>query len=65
MLFKQRILEFRAKYDFTQSQLADLFGVTQTTVFKYEAGINKPTSAHLIKFEKKMKEWEENKNENV
>lgn len=62
MSFAQRILEFRAKYDFTQTQLADLFGVTQTTIFKYEAGMSKPSTVHLIKFENKMKEWEEKQN---
>ena len=65
MDFRKKILEFRAKSDLTQKQLAELFGVNPHMIFRYEAGISKPSAVNKIKFENKMKEWEEKKNENV
>ena len=62
MDYKQKLLEFRAKNDLTQSQLAKILDVNVNMVFRYEKGISVPTAVNKIRFEKKMKEWEENKN---
>ena len=65
MDFGRTLLEFRAKYNLTQKQLADYLGITVITIYRYENNKNKPSQVNKIKFENKMKEWEENKNENV
>jgi transcriptional regulator with XRE-family HTH domain len=62
MSYGQKLLEFRAKNNLTQKQLADLFGVGIFMIYRYEKGINQPTSANKIKFENKMKELEEKRN---
>ena len=62
MDYKQKLLEFRAKNDLTQSQLAKILDVNVNMVFRYEKGISAPTAVNKIRFENKMKEWEENKN---
>ena len=62
MDYKQKLLEFRAKNDLTQSQLANILDVNVNMVFRYEKGISGPTAVNKIRFENKMKEWEENKN---
>ena len=62
MDYKQKLLEFRAKNDLTQIQLAKILDVNVNMVFRYEKGISVPTAVNQIRFENKMKEWEENKN---
>ena len=62
MDYKQKLLEFRAKNDLTQIQLANILDVNVNMVFRYENGISVPTAVNKIRFENKMKEWEENKN---
>ena len=62
MDYKQKLLEFRAKNDLTQSQLANILDVNVNMVFRYEKGISVPTAVNKIRFESKMKEWEEKKN---
>jgi transcriptional regulator with XRE-family HTH domain len=59
------LLEFRAKHLLTQTQLADILGVTLNMIHRYETQKNEPTEKNKIVFENKMKEWEVNKNENV
>ena len=56
------LLEFRAKHLLTQTQLAEILGVTPVMVYKYENKKAEPTQVNKIIFENKMKEWEENKN---
>ena len=65
MDFGRKLLEFRAKYNLTQKQLAHIIGVDTNTVYRTENGKTVPTQVNKIKFENKMKEWEENNNENV
>lgn len=55
-------LNFRAKHNLTQNQLTEILGISHNMVCRYEAGINKPTKARRIRFENKMKEWEEKQN---
>ena len=62
MNFGRKMLEFRAKHNLTQKQLADIIGVDINTVYRTENEKTKPTQVNKIKFENKMKEWEEKKN---
>ena len=59
------LLEFRAKHLLTQTQLAEIFGVNVNMIYRYETRKSEPSRVNKIIFENKMKEWEENKNENV
>lgn len=54
---------FRAKNDLTQIQLANILDVNVNMVFRYENGISVPTAVNKIRFENKMKEWEEKQND--
>lgn len=65
MTFGEKCLQFRAKYGLTQQQLGQIFGVTKITIFRYEKGKFNPSRMKEIRFERKMKEWEEINNENV
>lgn len=65
MDFGKMILEFRAKYNLNQKQMAEIVGVSYEMISQYENGKYKPTARNKIIFENKMKEWEKNKNENV
>ena len=65
MDFGKMILEFRAKYNLNQKKMAEIVGVSYEMISQYENGKYKPTARNKIIFENKMKEWEENNNENV
>ena len=65
MEFGRKMLEFRAKHNLTQKQLARIIGADTNTIYRTENGKTVPTQVNKIKFENKMKEWEENNNENV
>lgn len=62
MQLKDKVLEFRAKHNLTQMQLAQIVGVATNTVYRLENDISNPTKRNAIKFENKMKEWEEKQN---
>ena len=62
MNFGRKMLEFRAKHNLTQTQLADIIGVDINTIHRTETEKTEPTKRNAIKFENKMKEWEEIKN---
>ena len=62
MSYGQKLLEFRAKHLLTQTQLADILGVGVNMIHRYETRKSEPTQVNKIKFENKMKEWEEKKN---
>ena len=61
MDFGRTLLEFRAKHNLTQKQLADYFGINVMAIYRYENNKNNPSQVNKIKFENKMKEWEEKK----
>ena len=63
MDFGRTLLEFRAKHNLTQKQLAHIIGADTNTVYRTENGKTEPTQVNKIKFENKMKEWEEQKND--
>lgn len=62
MDFGKVSLEFRAKHSLTQVQMAEILGVTNGMICNYEKGRFKPSKMKAIRFNYKMKEWEENKN---
>jgi DNA-binding XRE family transcriptional regulator len=63
MTFGRKMLEFRAKYNLTQKQLADIIGVDANTVHRTETEKTKPSKRNEIIFENKMKEYEVKKND--
>ena len=65
MDFGRTLLEFRAKHNLTQKQLAHIIGVDTNTVYRTENGKTEPTQVNKIKIENKMKEWEGSNNENL
>ena len=62
MDFGKMILEFRAKYNLNQKQMAEIVGVSYEMISQCANGKYKPTARNRIIFENKMKEWEEQKN---
>ncbi|MBR5270634.1 MAG: helix-turn-helix transcriptional regulator [Clostridia bacterium] len=58
MSYAQKLLQFRAKHNLTQDQLAKILGISKCMIFRYEKYMNKPTAVNCVKFENKMKEWE-------
>lgn len=59
MNFGRKMLEFRAKHNLTQKQLAEMFDVDINTIHRTETEKTTPTKRNKLKFENKMKEWEE------
>ena len=62
MDFGKMLLDFRAKHNLTQKQLADIIGVDMNTIHRTETEKSQPTRRNAIIFENKMKEWEEKQN---
>ena len=65
MDFGRTLLEFRAKHNLTQKQLADYLGISVMAIYRYENNKYNPTQVNKIKIENKMKEWEGSNNENL
>ena len=59
MTFGKSLLEFRAKHDLTQANLADFLGITPYMVHRYEKGKSNPSAKNEIIYLRKMKEMEE------
>ena len=60
MNFKEKCLNFRARFSLTQKELAEMFDVTPLMIYKYESGITKPRDANRIRFEEIMEKAEVN-----
>lgn len=58
MEFKDKLLNFRAKNNLTQVQLAEIFGVSTAIINRYEAGKSEPHRVNLIKFERIMEGYQ-------
>ena len=65
MEFGRTLLEFRARHNLTQKQLADYLGISVMAIYRYENNKYNPTQVNKIKIENKMKEWEGSNNENL
>lgn len=61
MSFGKFMLEFRVKHNLTQVQVAEIVGVNKNMIHRYENETSNPTARNKIKFENKMREWEETK----
>ena len=64
MTLAERLLNHRAKYGLTQTQLDNLLGVSSQTVYRIEAG-HKPRRVREIMIVRKLNELEGIENENV
>ena len=62
MSYGKKLLEFRAKHNLTQIDLAKILGVATNTIHRIECKKNETTKRNEIVYDNKMKEWEENKN---
>lgn len=49
MTFAERLKTLRKKYNYTQSELADIIGINRATVAGYETGRKQPNFETLIK----------------
>jgi transcriptional regulator with XRE-family HTH domain len=58
MTFGEILLEFRARYNLTQKQLAEILGVGANMICRYECETSKPSAKNKIMFELIMKKWE-------
>lgn len=47
----RRLVRLRARMGWTQAELARMLGVNQTTVSRWEAGIEAPRAAALVRIE--------------
>lgn len=56
--FATALLNFRAKYDLTQTEAAEVLGVHFNSIGYYERGEYQPTKRNVIKFTIKMQEYE-------
>lgn len=57
----ERLLQYRAKHNLTQKQLADLIGVNNTIIHRYEKGMVKPHKIKEIQISEKLNELENEK----
>lgn len=55
-LYPEAILELRAKLNLSQTELANLLGVSFTSVNRWEKGHNEPTVLAKVKLKKLFKE---------
>lgn len=59
MEFGKFILEFRARHNLTQFEMAEILGVAVNTVHRYENNKSTPSKRNKIQIENKMKKYEE------
>lgn len=62
MYYGEKMLDFRAKHNLTQKKFAEILGINQSYICRYECGLYNPTKKNQIIYENKMREWEEKKN---
>lgn len=48
MEFKDRLKELRTEHDLSQMQLANILGVSQSAIAKWELGKTEPTASAII-----------------
>lgn len=59
MDLKDRILDYRAKYDLSQAKMAERCGITMMTLSGIERGIQKPSRLTVAKIERVLDGKEE------
>ena len=65
MEFSEKIIKFRAKWNLSQEEAAEILGVNKNMIYRYENNLVNPRKVNLIAFDEKMRKWEEKNNENV
>lgn len=63
MNFGDIVLQFRAKHDLNQEEMAEVLDVGRYMVWKYENGKAKPSKKNKLLFRLKMQEYEKKKGE--
>lgn len=58
MEFSQQLLEFRASFNLSQQEAAEILESTQRMISLYERGAVIPRAKNLLFFNRKMKEYE-------
>lgn len=58
MDFSTFLLQFRARHNLTQAQLAEILDVGVGMIHRYESGKNNPSKKNEIKYKNKIKERE-------
>lgn len=48
-IFRERLLEQRKLYGFTQREMAEKLGISQPSYVRYENGTSEPTQENLVK----------------
>lgn len=61
MNFAEKILNFRIDNGLSQSETADIVGISQADVSQYENGKREPNKLNKVYFERKMQEYERSK----
>lgn len=61
MNFAEKILNFRIDNRLSQSETADIVGISQADVSQYENGKREPNKLNKAYFERKMQEYERSK----
>ena len=59
MEFSEKIIKFRAKWNLSQREAAEILGINKNMIYQYESGLVNPRKVNLIAFDEKMKKWEE------
>ena len=57
-MFGEQLIQFRAKHNLTQTQLAEILNVSVGMIHKYEQKGSNPTAKNKILIQNKMKEYE-------
>lgn len=65
MEFSEKMIKFRAKWNLSQKEAAEILGINKNMIYQYESGLVNPRKVNLIAFDEKMRKWEEKNNENV
>lgn len=61
MSFPELLINFRAKHNLSQKELANILGTRQADISRYENESKAPTRVREIIFKNMMKEFEERK----
>jgi transcriptional regulator with XRE-family HTH domain len=61
-MFGEQLIQFRAKHNLTQTQLAEMLGLSVGMIHKYEQKGSVPTAKNMILINNKMKEYEVTQN---
>lgn len=58
MTFADELIQFRVRHDISQTELAEILGICQEQVSKYENGKVQPIRKNLLKYQQIMNNYE-------